>query len=56
MTFVDLKGQERVKVSATDLLPKTLSDVSRRENTWCRAEKYFSELERLRQGEIYVSR
>ncbi|MGB5231478.1 MAG: hypothetical protein WBN83_08155 [Desulfoprunum sp.] len=55
MTFVDLKGQERVKVSATDLLPKTLSDVSRRENTWCRAEKYFSELERLRQGEIYVS-
>ena len=55
MTFIDLTGREKVKVTSTDLLPKTLGDVSRRENTWCRAETYFSELKKLKPGEIYVS-
>ena len=55
MTFVSLQGQETVKVSATGLLPKGLRDVSRKENTWCRAENYFAELQRLGKGEIYVS-
>jgi hypothetical protein len=55
MTFVNLAGQEEIKVSATDLLPKSLQDVSKRENTWCRAERYFPELQRLGRGEIYVS-
>lgn len=56
MTFVDLEGRENIKVSATDLLATRKSDVSRKENTWCRAETYFAELAELKQGEIYVSR
>ncbi|MEW6289655.1 MAG: response regulator [Thermodesulfobacteriota bacterium] len=55
MTFIDPSGREKVKVSTTDLLPQTLGDVSRRENTWCRAETYFPELKKLKPGEIYVS-
>ncbi|MBU0968370.1 MAG: response regulator [Proteobacteria bacterium] len=55
MTFIDLAGKEKVKVTTTDLLPQTLGDVSCRENTWCRAETYFSELKKLKPGEIYVS-
>ncbi len=55
MTFVSLQGQEEVKVSATGLLPKALRDVSKKENTWCRAEGYFAELQRLGKGEISVS-
>jgi hypothetical protein len=55
MTFIDLSGREKVKVTTTDLLPQTLGDVSSRENTWCRAETYFSELKKLQPGEIYVS-
>ena len=55
MTFVDLRGQEQLKVSSTDLLPKELRDVSRRENTWCGAESYFHELDALGPGDIYVS-
>lgn len=56
LTFVDLKGQERVKIAATEVLGKELRDVSKKENTWCRAETYFTELEKLQQGEVYVSR
>ncbi len=56
MTFVGLDGQERLKVSSTDLLPHELRDVSRRENTFCKAESYFSELAELRPGQIAVSR
>jgi hypothetical protein len=56
MTFVDLDGRELLKVSATDLLGGEKRDVSRQENTWCRAETYFAELAKLEQGEIYVSR
>jgi len=55
MTFIDPAGLEKVKVTTTDLLPLTMGDVSRRENTWCRAETYFSELKKLQPGEIYVS-
>jgi signal transduction histidine kinase/CheY-like chemotaxis protein/HPt (histidine-containing phosphotransfer) domain-containing protein len=56
MTFVGLDGQERLKVSATSLLPSDLRNVARRENTWCKAETYFSELDALKAGEVYVSR
>jgi signal transduction histidine kinase len=55
ITFVGLDGRERVKVSATDLLPQELRDVSKRENTYAKAESYFSELKKLKSGEIYVS-
>ena len=56
MTFIDLDGRELIKVSQTGLLPAELTDVSRQENTWCRAETYFAELQHLNQGDIYVSR
>ena len=55
ITFVDLTGQERIKVSATDVLPKELRDVSKKENTYAKAENYFAELQKLKPGEIYVS-
>lgn len=56
MTFVGLDGEERLKISPTDLLPKDLRNVTHKENTWCKAETYFEELEKLQAGEIYVSR
>ena len=55
MTYVDLKGREKVKVTMSDILPATLFDVSDSSNTYCRAERYFQELKRLKPGEIYVS-
>jgi len=55
MTFVGLDGKERVKVSLTDVLPKDLRDVSRKENTWCKAETYFDALKKMKPGEVYVS-
>lgn len=55
MTFVDLEGQERLKVTTTSLLPAGLRDVSRPENTYCKAETYFQELRALKDQEIYVS-
>jgi signal transduction histidine kinase len=55
MTFVGLDGQERFKVSSSGLLPAGLRNVSRKDNTYARAETYFAELKRLKPGEIYVS-
>ncbi|MDY7036812.1 MAG: sensor histidine kinase, partial [Thermodesulfobacteriota bacterium] len=55
MTFVDLTGKERIKVTTSDILPDDLRDISKRENTYCRSETYFHELKKLKRGEIYVS-
>lgn len=55
MTFVGLDGQEKIKVSATNLLPREPRNVARRENTYARAETYFAELKKLKPGELYVS-
>lgn len=55
ITFVDLTGQERIKVTTSDLLPKDLRNVSDPKNTYAKAEHYFEELKRLQPGEIYVS-
>ena len=55
IAFISLDGKEKIKVSATGLLPRELRDVSRRENTYCRAESYFAEVKKLKPGEIYVS-
>ncbi|WP_028581878.1 HAMP domain-containing sensor histidine kinase [Desulfogranum japonicum] len=55
MTFVGLDGMEQVKVTTSDVLPKRLADVSKRENTFCKAERYFEMLKTLQPGEIYVS-
>lgn len=56
MTFVDLQGNEIVKVTTSDLLPSDLRDVSDPGQTWCAQEDYFSVLQTLDDGEIYVSR
>ncbi|WP_419905349.1 sensor histidine kinase [Kiloniella sp.] len=56
MTFLDLKGQEQFKVTNTPLLPSRLRDVSRKENTWLKAESYFERLIKLKPGEVDVSR
>lgn len=55
MTFVGLDGTERVKVTSSDHMNTALRDVSRRENTYLKAETYFPALQALKPGEIYVS-
>ena len=55
ITFVGLDGKEKIKISQTSVLPSNLRDVSRRENTWSKAETYFGELKKLKPGQIYVS-
>jgi PAS domain S-box-containing protein len=55
MTFLNPEGRELVKVTTTGLLSKDLRDVSRRENTWCKAEDYFVHLKDLKPGQVYVS-
>lgn len=55
MTFVGLDGQEILKVSVTHLLPAELRNISRKENTYAKAETYFADLKNLKPGEIYVS-
>ena len=56
MTFVGLDGQEKIKISLTNVLPHDLRNVSRPENTWCKAEDYFAEARNLKEGEVYVSK
>ena len=55
MTFVDLNGQEKIKVTTGNLTGKALKNVVDRNNTFVRAETYFSQLKKLKPGEIYVS-
>jgi len=55
MSYVDLNGQEKVKVTNGDLTGKSLKNVAERGNTFVRAETYFAELKKLKPGEIYVS-
>ncbi len=55
ITFVDLTGQERVKVTTSPQMDTKLKDVSQRKNTYARAETYFNELKKLKPGEVYVS-
>ncbi|MDR2826256.1 MAG: PAS domain S-box protein [Deltaproteobacteria bacterium] len=55
ITFLDLNGRERIKVTSSDLMSKELKDVSKRENTFVKAEDYFKHLHKLKPGEIYVS-
>ncbi|MDR1128329.1 MAG: response regulator [Treponema sp.] len=55
MTYVDLGGNETVKVTASDQMDRTRKNVSSRLNTYVKAETYFGELRNLKPGEIYVS-
>lgn len=55
MTFVDMNGREKIKVTTSDILPDDLRDISDPGNTYCRAERYFQAFKALKPGEIYVS-
>ncbi|MDR3299346.1 MAG: response regulator [Candidatus Accumulibacter sp.] len=55
ITFVDLRGQERLKITTSPRMNTELRNISDRRNTYVRAENYFSELKKLSPGEIYVS-
>jgi signal transduction histidine kinase/CheY-like chemotaxis protein/HAMP domain-containing protein len=55
ITFVDTDGNERIKVTTSPRMDGALKNVSDRRNTYVRAETYFSELKKLKPGEIYVS-
>ncbi len=54
IAFVDLNGMERIKIT-DGKVSENLLDVSRKENTYCRVEDYFTHLKNLKRGEIYVS-
>jgi len=55
ITFIDLNGLEKIKIS-NGTISDVLSDVSKRENTYCKAEDYFAQIHDLKKGEIYISR
>ena len=55
MTYVDLNGQEKIKVTTGNVTEKSLKNVVDRSNTFVKAETYFAELKKLKAGEIYVS-
>lgn len=56
MAYIDQTGQEIIKISAGRLVsPEELEDVSDPRNTTYKSETYFSETQKLAEGEIYVS-
>jgi signal transduction histidine kinase/CheY-like chemotaxis protein len=55
MTYIDLAGNELVKITGSDQMDRQRKNVSSRLNTYVRAETYFAELKNLKPGEIYVS-
>ncbi len=61
ITFVDINGQELIKVVAEDSpkqrfpLDTEKKDVSKRENTYVKAETYFSAVKNMKPGDIFVS-
>ncbi|MDR0996120.1 MAG: HAMP domain-containing protein, partial [Zoogloeaceae bacterium] len=55
ITFVGTDGKEKLKATDDPAMDPALRDVSRREDTYAHAETYFSELQKLKPGEIYVS-
>ncbi len=55
LTYLDLNGQELIKASKGQVLPKGLRNVADKANTWSKAETYFTALKSLKPGHIYVS-
>ncbi len=55
MTYINTSGKEIIKVTNSDFLSDKLKDVSKKDQTFCKAETYFSDLKNLKPGEIYVS-
>ncbi|MCK5098659.1 MAG: PAS domain-containing protein, partial [Desulfobacteraceae bacterium] len=55
MTYVDVSGKEIIKITTSDFLSGQLKDISKKDQTFCKAETYFNDLKNLKPGEIYVS-
>jgi signal transduction histidine kinase/CheY-like chemotaxis protein/HAMP domain-containing protein len=55
MTYIDLKGNEIVKVTSSPQMDPAKKNVADRKNTYVKAETYFAELGNLKPGDIYVS-
>ncbi len=55
ISYIDASGMEKFKAQHGGLLAPGLRDVSRRENTYVKAESYWPALKKLKPGEIYVS-
>lgn len=55
MSFIDLDGNEKLKVTHGNLTSPTLRNISDRQNTFAKAETYFPHLKKLKLGEIFVS-
>ncbi|MDL2266500.1 response regulator [Desulfovibrio sp. OttesenSCG-928-G15] len=55
MTFVDLNGNELIKIDGEGTIRKDLKNIADKRNTYVKAEDYFKELQKLNPGEIYVS-
>ncbi len=55
ITFVDLAGNEKIKVTRGDLTDKRRRNIADPTNTFIKAENYFAELGKLKPGEIHVS-
>jgi len=52
IVYFDLNGKEKLKVSSIN---KNLLDISKKQNTYIKAEDYFKKIKSLKKGEIYVS-
>jgi diguanylate cyclase (GGDEF)-like protein/PAS domain S-box-containing protein len=52
ITFFDLNGIEKIKISTLD---KKKKNISLKINTYLKAEKYFHKISSLKEGEVYVS-
>ncbi len=52
ITFFDTKGEEIFKKSSIN---NQKVNISKKENTYCKAEDYFKQVKNLKAGEIYVS-
>ncbi|MDR2245099.1 MAG: hybrid sensor histidine kinase/response regulator, partial [Treponema sp.] len=55
MTYIDLDGNELVKVTSSPQMDPVKKNVADQKNTYVKAETYFAELKTLKPGEIYVS-
>jgi signal transduction histidine kinase len=55
VTYVDLSGNEIIKITSSNQMDSRRKNVSNRLNTYVKAETYFADLGSLKPGEIYVS-
>ena len=55
MSFIDLAGNEIIKITNSEQMNPERRNISNRLNTYAKAETYFTELANLKAGEIYVS-